>query len=133
DALILKELLKRVRDAGIDNLSRINDIYRLQKGVSNLNSFHATVLVKNDTGMRNLYKLVSIAHLNHFYRHPRIPKSLLRKNREGLLIGSGCQAGELFQSLLHYSNQEKLDNLVEFYDFLEIQPLQHKIGRASCR
>ncbi len=125
DALILKELLKRVRDAGIDNLSRINDIYRLQKGVSNLNSFHATVLVKNDTGMRNLYKLVSIAHLNHFYRHPRIPKSLLRKNREGLLIGSGCQAGELFQSLLQYGSQEKIERLLDFYDYLEIQPLHN--------
>jgi len=123
DALILKELLKKVREAGIDNLLHINDIYKLQNGVSNLSSYHATILVKNDTGMRNLYKLVSIAHLSHFYRHPRIPKSLLRQNREGLLIGSGCQAGELFQSLLQYSSREMIDNLLEFYDFLEIQPL----------
>jgi len=125
DALILKELLKKVSEAGINNLSEINDIYKLQKGVSNLSSFHATILVKNDTGLRNLYKLVSIAHLNHFYRHPRIPKSLLRNNREGLLIGSGCQAGELFQSLLRYSSQEKISYLLEFYDFLEIQPLHN--------
>lgn len=125
DALILKELLKNAIEFGIENLSQINDLYKLQKGVLNLSSYHATILVKNQIGMKNLYKLVSIAHLDYFYRHPRIPKSLLRANREGLLIGSGCQAGELFQSLLHYSNQEKLDSLVEFYDFLEIQPLQN--------
>ena len=123
-ALILKELLIRVCELGIDNLSKINEVYKLQKG-ANLSSYHATVLVKDDIGMRNLYKLVSIAHLDHFYRHPRIPKSLLSANREGLLIGSGCQAGELFQSLLHYSSQERIDNLLEFYDFLEIQPLQN--------
>jgi len=125
DALILKELLKKVREAGIANLSKINEMYKLQNSVSNLSSFHATILVKNNEGMKNLYKLVSIAHLNHFYRHPRIPKSLLRKNREGLIIGSGCQAGELFQSLLQYSSQEMINNLIDFYDFLEIQPINN--------
>jgi DNA polymerase-3 subunit alpha (Gram-positive type) len=125
DALILQELLTRINEAGISNLSQINDIYKLRKGVTNLNSYHATILVKNMTGLKNLYKLVSTAHLNFFYRHPRIPKSLLRAYREGLFIGSGCQAGELFQSLLHFSSHDKIEKIIDFYDFLEIQPLHN--------
>ena len=117
DALILQELLTRINEAGISNLSQINDIYKLRKGVTNLNSYHATILVKNMTGLKNLYKLVSTAHLNFFYRHPRIPKSLLRAYREGLFIGSGCQAGELFQSLLHFSSHDKIEKIIDFMIF----------------
>ncbi len=124
-ALILQELLIKVNEAGINNLSQINDIYKFKKGTTNLSSYHATILVKDNIGLKNLYKLVSVSHLDFFYRHPRIPKSLLRTYRKGLLIGSGCQAGELFQSLLHFCSYEKVKEISGFYDFLEIQPLHN--------
>lgn len=124
-ALILKELLIKIYEAGINNLSEINEIYKLKKGVTNLSSYHATILVKNSEGLSNLYKLVSLAHLNYFYRHPRIPKSLLKTYSEGLIIGTGCQAGELFQNLLHFSSCEKIESILGLYNFLEIQPLHN--------
>ena len=124
-AFILLELLREVKEVGIDDLSRINEIYKLQKNTAKLIPYHATILVKNNVGLKNLYKLVSISHLDFFYRHPRIPKSLYRTYSEGLIIGTGCQAGELFQSLLHISDSEKIKNAIEFYDFLEIQPIHN--------
>lgn len=124
-AMILKFLLDDLRKNGIDNLLNINYIYNKTKGPVHLNSYHAIILVKNMVGLKNLYKLISISHLDYFYRHPRIPKSLLRSLREGLLIGSGCQAGELFQGLLHFFSSEHIKSIVDFYDFLEIQPLQN--------
>lgn len=124
-ALILKEALAHLEKTGIKNLSHINHIYHSSNGAVHLNSYHATILVKNMVGLRNLYELVSRSHLDYFYRHPRIPKSLLKSFREGLILGTGCQAGELYQSLLHFSSPEYIKRIVEFYDFLEIQPLQN--------
>lgn len=124
-AMILKMLLRKLKDKGILNLADINNAYKLSKGQAHLNAYHATVLVKNQQGLKNLYELVSKSHLKYFYRNPRIPKSMLDSKREGLLLGTGCQAGELFQSVLKYSSSEKIKNIVNFYDFLEIQPLSN--------
>jgi len=86
-------------------------------------SYHINILAKNRKGLRNLYYLVSMAHLNDFYRRPRIRKSLIIENREGLLLGTACEAGELFQAYLKDpSNNEKLKKIAEFYDFIEIMP-----------
>ena len=95
-AMILLRLLKQAEKDGITNLLHINDIYKKKRSV-HLYSYHTTVLVKDQQGLRNLYELVSRSHLDFFYRNLRIPKSLLNKQRQGLIIGSGCQAGELFQ------------------------------------
>lgn len=131
---ILIELLNMVGD--ISYLSDLNDIYHRQNGIIPLNTYHATILVKNQKGLRQLYELVSISHLDYFYRHPRIPKSLLNSHRDGLIIGSGCQAGELYQYLLQNSRDDLIEELVNFYDFLEIQPLSNNAflldnGRVS--
>ncbi|MFZ7104637.1 MAG: PolC-type DNA polymerase III [Peptococcaceae bacterium] len=86
-------------------------------------NYHCLVLVKDKAGLKNLYKLVTESHLNHFSRVPRIPKSLLNSKREGLIIGTACEAGELIQNYLHNPADEKtLQNIAEFYDFIEIQP-----------
>ena len=85
--------------------------------------YHIVLLACNQTGLRNLYHLVSISYMNHFYRQPRIPRQELEEHREGILLGSACEAGELYQALLDGSTEENLEKIAAFYDYLEIQPL----------
>ncbi|MEG6521690.1 PolC-type DNA polymerase III [Desulfotomaculum sp. 1211_IL3151] len=116
--LFLKKLLEQeVRD--LKALSEIG------KGVSQdkLRSRHVTILVKDEIGLRNLYQLITLAHLQYFHRQPRIPRRELIKHREGLLIGSACEAGEFYQALLSGASDEELQEIASFYDYLEIQPL----------
>ena len=79
---------------------------------------HIIILAKNKEGLKNLYKLVSISHIDYFYKKPRIPKSILKANRKGLILGSACEAGEIFRGVLNKLPEEELKELVEFYDYL---------------
>lgn len=93
-----------------------------QEDLKKMPYYHAIFLCQNEKGRVNLYKMVSLSHLDYFARRPRIPKSLLKENREGLFIGSACEAGELFQAILK-ERTEEIPRLAKFYDYFEIQPI----------
>ncbi len=90
--------------------------------IRKLPTYHAVIFMKNEPGRINLYKLVSRSHIDYYHRRPRVPKSLFLKHREGLIIGSACEAGELYQAILRNAPEQEIARLVDFYDYLEIQP-----------
>ena len=141
--LILSALFPMLRAQGVERTAQINRTFAGQKrgGRGRRSAFHLIVLAKNQTGLRNLYKLVSKAHLEYFNRFPIMPKSLIDENREGLIIGSACEAGELFQAVVSGREDRELERIASWYDYLEIQPLSNnaymlrpnKEGRSIAR
>ena len=122
-AKILNNLFEKLKDNGVFYINDIEKLARKNIEYKNIETYHAIILVKNYQGLKNLYKLISMAHLQYFYKKPRIPKSLLTEYRDGLLLGSACEAGEVFQGILNRKSDEDVDKIIDFYDYLEIQPL----------
>lgn len=115
------EDLKEEKD--IHDLRTLNDIYSNKIDIKKQPAYHVIILAKTQAGMKNLYKLVSEAHLDNFFRVPRIAKSKLQELREGLIIGSACEAGQVYREILNGKTDDELKEIIEFYDYLEIQPV----------
>ncbi len=127
DALMLAKIYmtlvnRLVQEKKIETLNDLNtkvDAIDVRK----LKSYHQIILVRNQVGLKNLYRLVSYGHLDYFYRHPLLPKSVLEQHRDGLIFGSACEAGELFRAMLDGKSDKELEELAKFYDYLEVQPI----------
>lgn len=123
-AEIFVKFIAMLKEKGITTLLDINKSGKLSPEViKKLPTYHVIILAKNELGRINLYRLVSKSHIEYYNRRPRIPKSLLEKNREGLIIGSACEAGELYRALVRKESQDEITRIVNFYDYLEIQPI----------
>ena len=118
--ILIKLLTELSENNKINTLGDLNCAFDTDVGK---HAYHIILLAKTQKGMENLYRLVSEGHLNYFYRTPRIPRSLIQRYREGLIVGSACEAGELYRAILEGKDDQTLEHIASFYDYLEVQPL----------
>ena len=117
---VFKVMLKKAKNRDAETIDDLDN--KFETDFKKLPSYHMIILAKNYVGLRNLYKLISYSHVNYFYKKPRILKSILDKHREGLIIGSACEAGELYRAVLGDKDEDTIENIAKYYDYLEIQP-----------
>ena len=125
---IFVKFVARLKGMGVTDLDTLNGMSQMSvNAIKKLKTYHIIILAQNDIGRINLYRLVSWSHLDYYARRPRIPKSVLAKYREGLIIGSACEAGELYQAVLNDRPSDEIARIVSFYDYLEIQPIGNNL------
>ncbi len=123
-AEIFVKFIAMLREEGVTTLLGVNALETCSSdAVKRMPTYHAIMLARSDAGRVNLYTMVSESHLTYFNKRPRIPKSLVMKHREGILLGSACEAGELYRALLDDRGEQEIARIVNFYDYLEIQPV----------
>ncbi len=126
--LMLAEMLERIKKDGVERLSELNAYIQERRKMAakkrRFKPYHIILIAKSQIGIRNLYKIVTKSHLEHFRKpNPIIPKSLLMENREGIIVGSACEAGEVFSMIVNHKSPMELRRIADFYDYLEIQPI----------
>ncbi len=122
-AMIYFRMIEIMEKMELTDLNRLHRDMVEKADPLKLNTYHQIILVKNQTGLKNLYRLISMSYLDYFKRFPRIPKTALERYREGLIIGSACEAGELIKAILENRPESEIEDIVNFYDYLEIQPI----------
>lgn len=121
---IYLKFMEMLKLQGAETFDAVNELGSASLDqIKKLPTYHVIILAKNDVGRVNLYRLVSFSHLQYYNRRPRIPKSALNQYREGLIVGSACEAGELFRAVLEGKSEPEIARIVDFYDYLEIQPI----------
>ena len=123
-AQIFIKFLDMLEKKGAKKLSDVNEVLG---GIDDtkLKTKHITLIAQNLAGIKNLYKIVSDAHVNHFYRAPRILKSVLLEHKEGIIVGSACEAGEVFQAVKQNKNDDEIKEIIDLYDYIEVMPIDN--------
>ena len=131
---VFRVMLAMLEEKGVQTVEDIDKLETGKADYKKLPSYHAIILAKDYIGLRNLYKLISISHLHYFYKKPRILKSIYKKYSEGLILGSACEAGELYRAIVAGKTDEEIEKIASDYDYLEIQPIgnnMHMVRNAT--
>lgn len=135
-AHIYLKMVRMLAERDIFDLDRLNEVGALDEdAIKKLHQYHCIILASSEQGRINLYRLISASHLQYFSRFPKIPKSLVNKYREGLIVGSACEAGELFRAMVNGRSEAEIARIVSFYDYLEVQPIGNNrfmIEKEDC-
>ncbi|MCK8058798.1 MULTISPECIES: PolC-type DNA polymerase III [unclassified Fusibacter] len=122
-AKIFARFVEMLSERDVCDIDQLIAYGKTAMDMKDYDSYHVILLVKNYAGLRNLYEMISHSHIKTFYRKPLIPKSLLNEKREGILIGSACEAGEVYQAILAQKEDDEVSEIAQFYDYLEVQPV----------
>lgn len=121
-AEVFIKFLYMLKEKDAKSITDINKLYNGNFDIKKADTYHVVILAKNYEGLINLYKLISMSHINYYHKRPRIPKTLLEQYRDGLIVGSACEAGQVFRGVLNNLPDDEMQRIIKFYDYLEIQP-----------